>query len=102
MSRTLRIATCQYKVGVVASWDAFAQKLDLVLGEAKRGGADLALLPEYFTMELATMFAASVRESLDVYRRPPNSRTRASSWVRKSDRPALMGKSTQTFQPAMG
>ncbi len=77
MSRTLRIATCQYKVGVVASWDAFAQKLDLVLGEAKRGGADLALLPEYFTMELATMFAASVRESL------PKQLEALQPWIRK-------------------
>ena len=77
MSRTLRIATCQYQVGPITSWDAFAKKLDLVLGEAKRGGADLALLPEYFTMELATMFGAAVRESL------PKQLEALQPWIRK-------------------
>ena len=64
MSRNLRVAVCQYPVGAVTSWDAFAQKLDLQLGEAKRGGAEIAVLPEYFTMELAIMFGAAVRTSL--------------------------------------
>lgn len=77
MSRTLRIAACQYQVGPIASWDAFEKKLDLVLGEAKRGGADLALLPEYFTMELATMFGAAVRESL------PKQLEALQPWIRK-------------------
>jgi predicted amidohydrolase len=77
MSRKLRIAACQYQVGSIASWDAFAKKLDLVLGEAKRGGADLALLPEYFTLELATMFGASVRESL------PKQLEALQPWIRK-------------------
>lgn len=77
MSRKLRIAVSQYQVGPISSWDAFAQKLDLVLGEAKRGGADLALLPEYFTMELATMFGASVRESL------PKQLEALQPWIRK-------------------
>jgi predicted amidohydrolase len=77
MSRTLRIAACQYQVGTITSWDAFEKKLDLVLGEAKRGGADLALLPEYFTMELATMFGATVRESL------PKQLEALQPWIRK-------------------
>ena len=51
---------------------------------------------------MAWNVAASVRESLEVYSRPPNSGTRASSPRRNSDSPALIGKSTQTSQPAMG
>ncbi|MBP7623831.1 MAG: carbon-nitrogen hydrolase family protein [Xanthomonadales bacterium] len=77
MNRTLRIATCQFQVGMIASWDAFEKKLDLMLGEAKRGGADLALLPEYFSMELATMFGTAVRESL------PKQLEALQPWIRK-------------------
>lgn len=77
MNRALRVAACQYQVGPIAAWDAFEKKLDLVLGEARRGGADLALLPEYFTMELATMFAAAVRESL------PKQLEALQPWIRK-------------------
>lgn len=77
MSRNLRVAVCQYPVGAVTSWDAFAQKLDLQLGEAKRGGAEIAVLPEYFTMELAIMFGAAVRTSL------PKSLEALQPWIRK-------------------
>jgi len=77
MNRALRVAACQYQVGPIAAWDAFEKKLDLVLGEARRGGADLALLPEYFTMELATMFAAAVGESL------PKQLEALQPWIRK-------------------
>src|SRR5688572_28947114 len=77
MSRKLRVAASQYQDSAVPSWDEFAKKLDVVLGEAKRGGADLALLPEYFTMELATMFGASVREAL------PKQLEALQPWIRK-------------------
>lgn len=51
---------------------------------------------------MAWKVSALVRESLAVYTRPPNCRTRLSSSLRNLLTPGLLGKSIATFQPAIG
>ncbi len=49
----LRLALAQYMVTGVSGPGAFLDKLDGLLAEAKTGGADMLVLPEYACMELA-------------------------------------------------
>ena len=52
MSRTVSIAACNFIMRPVASFDEFAHHVRSVLDDAR--GADLAVLPELFTVELWT------------------------------------------------
>ncbi|GAB0119317.1 carbon-nitrogen hydrolase family protein [Acidisoma sp. 7E03] len=52
----LRLALAQYKIDRLDSLDDFAVKIDRLLAEARAGGADLLVLPEYAAMELAAVF----------------------------------------------
>jgi predicted amidohydrolase len=49
----LRIASAQYGVAPMPDFDAFAAKVGHWVADAARAGAELALFPEYFSMELA-------------------------------------------------
>jgi len=49
----LRLALTQYHVTAPATLPAFWDKLDAVLADARGGGAELAVLPEYASMEVA-------------------------------------------------
>ena len=53
----LRIGLCQWRVGRPRSVADFSERLDRVLAEAYRLGAQLALLPEYTAMEVAAGLA---------------------------------------------
>jgi predicted amidohydrolase len=55
----LRLALLQYPVERPASIAAFAAKLDHWLAQAKTGGADLAILPEYACVELGAGLTGS-------------------------------------------
>ncbi|NDD31450.1 MAG: amidohydrolase [Proteobacteria bacterium] len=63
MSR-VRVAAAQYDVGFHASFDAYAQKVRRWVAEAATQGAGLLVFPEYFSMELVSLFPESVRTSL--------------------------------------
>ena len=58
----MKVAVCKYPIGEPADFEAFAAKQRALLGEAKRRGAQLAVLPEYLSLELAAMFDAGIRE----------------------------------------
>ncbi len=62
--RRLRLAAAQYPIEKLASWDTFAQKLTDWIGEASGAGAELALLPEYFSIEITATLGAAVYSSL--------------------------------------
>jgi predicted amidohydrolase len=50
---TLRLALAQYPITAPATMDAFWAKFDTVLTDAARGRAELLVLPEYASMEVA-------------------------------------------------
>ncbi|MFT4179239.1 MAG: carbon-nitrogen hydrolase family protein [Thermomonas sp.] len=60
----MKIAACKYPVGEPRDFVEFAAKQEALLREAKRGGAELAVLPEYLSLELAAMFDAQTRGDL--------------------------------------
>jgi predicted amidohydrolase len=53
VNRPLRLASAAWPITAPTSLEVFAAKLDAAVAEAKGGGADLLLLPEYAAMELA-------------------------------------------------
>ena len=61
----MKIAVAKYAVGKPADFEAFATRQRLVLEEARRAGAELAVLPEYLALELAAMFAPGIRRDLN-------------------------------------
>lgn len=58
------VAAAAYGVSAHADFSSFLTKLRSLTAAAAEQGAQLLLLPEYHTMELATMFADSVRTDL--------------------------------------
>lgn len=60
----MKVAACKYPVGEPRDFAAFASKQERLLGEARKRGADLALLPEYLSLELAAIFDDATRGSL--------------------------------------
>lgn len=73
----MKIAACAYPVSAHTRWSDFETKLSLLVGEAAAHGVGLIVLPEYFTMELATMLSPSVgsdvraqRDAMQAYHAP--------------------------------
>ncbi|WP_375056270.1 carbon-nitrogen hydrolase family protein [Zobellella sp. DQSA1] len=64
MTPALTLACAQYPIDFLGSWGRFEQKLDRLLEEALDQGANFLLLPEYFSMELASLFDEGVYRSL--------------------------------------
>ncbi|WP_445401599.1 carbon-nitrogen hydrolase family protein [Zobellella sp. An-6] len=64
MTPALTLASAQYPIEFIGSWARFEQKLDRLLEEALDQGANFLLLPEYFSMELASLFDETVYRSL--------------------------------------
>jgi predicted amidohydrolase len=52
----LRLALAQYPITAPTRLEQFWTKLDSVLGDAEAGGAQMAVLPEYASMEVAACF----------------------------------------------
>lgn len=64
----LRVAAAKYRIEARAvgfDFDAYARKQADWLGEARRQGARLALLPEYLSLELAAAFPAAIHADLN-------------------------------------
>lgn len=64
MTDRLRVATCAYPIEPVGSLAALGDKLDRWVGEAARGGAQLAVFPEYAGMELVSALAPALHADL--------------------------------------
>ena len=60
----MRIAVSRYPVGSPASFEEFAARQALVLGEAAAAGARIAVLPEYLSLELAASFGRPIFSDL--------------------------------------
>lgn len=60
----MKLAVAKYKVGKPADFEVFAARQRLLLEEARRAGAEVAVLPEYLALELAATFAPAI--SLDL------------------------------------
>jgi predicted amidohydrolase len=60
----LRIAAAQYDIGFLSGWDDYAARITHRVSEAAEHGANLLVFPEYFSMELASLFPEAVYTSL--------------------------------------
>lgn len=60
----MKVAACKYPIGEPADFQAFAARQEAMLREAKQRGAELVVLPEYLSLELAAMFDAGTRADL--------------------------------------
>lgn len=54
------VAAAQYPIEQLADWSAYATKLEMWVEAASRGGAALAVFPEYGAMELASLDPATM------------------------------------------
>lgn len=63
-TRPLRLAAAQYDIGFLESWSAYQAKAGRWVEEAVDQEAQLLLFPEYFSMELASLFPEGVYKSL--------------------------------------
>nr|WP_295375711.1 carbon-nitrogen hydrolase family protein [Pseudoxanthomonas sp.] len=60
----MKVAVAKYPIQAPADFTAFAERLARLLGEAATQGAQLAVLPEYLSLELAAIFDADIRGDL--------------------------------------
>lgn len=63
-SKAFRLATAQYDIGFLRDWPTYAAKAGRWVAEAAEAGAKMLLFPEYFSMELASLFPEAVYQSL--------------------------------------
>jgi predicted amidohydrolase len=62
--RPLFLAAAQYDIGFLGDWSAYQEKAGRWVGEAAGNGAKMLVFPEYFSMELASLFPEAVYRSL--------------------------------------
>ena len=60
----MKVAVAKYQIDAPRSFAEFAEKQSRLLADAARAGAELAVLPEYLSLELAASFDATVSGSL--------------------------------------
>lgn len=60
----MRIAVAKYRIDAPADFDAFVAKQRGLLSDARRAGAQCAVLPEYLALELSAMQPPAVRADL--------------------------------------
>jgi len=60
----VKTATAQYDISFLADWSAYQQKIERWVGEASAQNAKILVFPEYFSMELASLFAQEIYSSL--------------------------------------
>jgi predicted amidohydrolase len=66
VSTLLRIAAAQYPIDFLRDWAEYESKIARWVAEAATGGARLLVFPEYFSMELASLFAPEIHASLSM------------------------------------
>jgi len=64
MSGPFRIAAAQYPIDELREWADYEAKIAHWIGAAAAHGARVLVFPEYFSMELAALFASDIRASL--------------------------------------
>jgi predicted amidohydrolase len=64
MTTAFRIAAAQYPIDFLGDWAAYESKISRWVAQAAEHGARLLVFPEYFSMELASLFSADVYASL--------------------------------------
>ena len=62
--QAFRLAAAQYDIGFLPDWAAYATKIQHWVSEAVGQGARFLVFPEYFSMELASLFPEPVYQSL--------------------------------------
>ena len=60
----VRVATAQYPVDFLEGWNHYVDKISAWVKEAASEGAQIAVFPEYASMELVSLFAEEVRQDL--------------------------------------
>jgi predicted amidohydrolase len=60
----VKIAAAQYDISFLESWQAYQQKIERWVAEATTQEAKILLFPEYFSMELASLFGQDIYSSL--------------------------------------
>jgi predicted amidohydrolase len=60
----IKIASAQYDISFLVSWQAYQDKIGRWVAEAAQQGARILLFPEYASMELASLFGQEVYSSL--------------------------------------
>jgi len=61
---SIKIATAQYDISFLDNWPAYQQKIERWVADATTKEAKILLFPEYFSMELASLFGQAVYSSL--------------------------------------
>jgi predicted amidohydrolase len=61
---TVKIATAQYDISFLVSWQDYQDKIKRWVAEAAQQNAKILLFPEYASMELASLFGKEVYSSL--------------------------------------
>ncbi len=57
---TLRLALAQYPIDWLDSWQAYVSKIEALVQDALAQNAQFLVFPEYFSMELASLFGTEV------------------------------------------
>ena len=60
----VKIAAAQYDISFLENWLAYQQKIERWVAEATTQEAKILLFPEYFSMELASLFSQDIYSSL--------------------------------------
>ena len=60
----VKIATAQYDISFLADWSAYRQKIERWVKEASAEDAKILVFPEYFSMELASLFDQDIYSCL--------------------------------------
>lgn len=61
---TVRVAAAQYPIEFLGGWQAYQAKLSGYVSDAAREGAQIAMFPEYGSMELVSLLPEEVRPDL--------------------------------------
>lgn len=60
----MKVASAQYEISFVGNWDNYVNKIEQWVQLASNHQAQILLFPEYFSMELASLFSKEVYSSL--------------------------------------
>ena len=61
----VKIASAQYDISFLENWDSYQNKIEHWVAEAAKNEAKILLFPEYFSMELASLFGKDIYSSLE-------------------------------------
>lgn len=64
MTPVLTLAVAQYPVEFLSNWEAYCAKIERMVDDACARGGNFLLFPEYFSMELASLFEPAIYGSL--------------------------------------